>query len=133
MMRKRLTTSKKTSMNYWVIPIMKYRNGVPRPRVSSEYDVEAIIGTVCNYYKLSDDVLCMKSRKRVNVQARQICMYLIRKYTLLTLKETADRLGGRDHTTTIHSVQTIQDFISTNDPITEDIKEIIELLKFNKN
>ena len=72
---------------------------------------EKIIETVSNYYNIQIKDIKGKSRKRQFVKARFISMYLIRNNTELKLKTIGD-IVGRDHTTVIHSLQTIQNTIN---------------------
>lgn len=57
-----------------------------------------------------------KSTKRELSMRRQITAYCLKKITGKPLKEIGDELGGRDHTTMTHSIQTVIDLRSTNDP-----------------
>lgn len=118
-------------MNYWIVPIVKDKNVLNYPTVTPSYEAEEIIGTVCKFYGMDDWELCSKTRTTRLVQARQICMYLIKKHTTLSLKTIAHRLGGRDHTTAIHSIQHLKGLIDVDDPIVQDITAIVQLLKFN--
>ena len=47
----------------------------------------------------------LQSRKRTRsiVLPRQICMYLARSLTMLSLEEIGGYFGGRDHTTVLHA------------------------------
>jgi len=59
-------------------------------------------------------------RKREVVLARFIVVYLIRDMygSSVSLKTLGMCLGGRDHSTIIHAIQTMEDLIKTNDRIT---------------
>ena len=48
---------------------------------------DRIIDVVAGYYNLTTDEMLAKSRKRYIVQARQITMYFLKKYTKLSLKQ----------------------------------------------
>lgn len=52
-----------------------------------------------------------KSRKREFVQPRFVAMKLAKEYTKDSLVKIGNYFGGRDHTTTIHAIQTINDYI----------------------
>lgn len=89
-------------------------------------DMENIIAIVLNKKNLTEESLITKSRRRELVYARQLCMYLVHKYSRVTLRTIGERLGGRDHTTVIHSKQTVMDLMYT-DPV---IKQEVEDLQF---
>ncbi len=72
---------------------------------------ETIIEKVSEYYKIQIKDIKGRSRKREFVKARFISMYLIRNNTSLKLKTIGD-IVGRDHTTVLHSLQTIQNTLS---------------------
>jgi len=71
---------------------------------------------VCRASGISTDKLFIKSRKREYVLARHICMYLAKKLGLKpSLEAIGSHYGGRDHTTAIHAIGNINDFIDTRD------------------
>jgi chromosomal replication initiator protein len=72
---------------------------------------ETIIEKISEYYKIQIKDIKGRSRKREFVKARFISMYLIRNNTSLKLKTIGD-IVGRDHTTVLHSLQTIQNTLS---------------------
>lgn len=56
-----------------------------------------------------------KTRKQEVVFARNVCMYLLKKFTRLSLKEIAQYLGAIDHSTVIHGLKRLQDLMDTED------------------
>ena len=71
---------------------------------------------VCRASGIKTDKLFIKSRKREYVLARHICMYLAKKLGLKpSLEAIGSHYGGRDHTTAIHAIGNINDFIDTRD------------------
>jgi chromosomal replication initiator protein len=69
--------------------------------------VELIQQTVADYFKLSQDALRGKSRKKEIAHARMIAMYLMTELTEHSLKTIGGFFGGRDHSTVIHARDTI--------------------------
>ncbi len=51
-------------------------------------------------------------------------MYLVRKYTQYSLEETGGFFGGRDHTTVMHSVKTIERLRQTDSGFARQIEQI---------
>jgi chromosomal replication initiator protein len=53
----------------------------------------------------------LKSKRRTNtiVLPRQVAMYLCRSLAALSLPETGNFFGGRDHSTVIHAIKTIEE------------------------
>jgi hypothetical protein len=74
--------------------------------------------------------LLTRSRKREIVELRMMFCYLARsmKYNLGTI---GDKLGGRDHTTVIHCVNTFVDLIETNEQFRNKFQEILIHIKQN--
>ncbi|RQO32332.1 chromosomal replication initiator protein DnaA [Taibaiella sp. KBW10] len=79
---------------------------------------------VCSYFKIDYDKLQSKTRTGDVVNARQIAMYLAKKFTKCSLKTIGDHFGKRDHTTVIHSVQKVEDFLKTDEKYRESFLEI---------
>lgn len=68
---------------------------------------DVIRAVVCEARGLSVRALSSRSRARDVTVARQLAMYLCRKYTDLPLTEIAVRLGRRDHSTVLHACEVI--------------------------
>jgi chromosomal replication initiator protein len=80
-----------------------------------DMSIEDIQRVVCEYFQIPDDLLRGKSRKQEIVYARQIAMFLSKEMTRYSLKSIGLHFGGRDHTTVIHAVQTIQNLLKNGD------------------
>ena len=74
--------------------------------ISEEHETitsDKIISGVCSFYKITKDKLLGKSKKKELVIPRQICAYLMCEIMNIPLVSIGEALGGRDHTTVIHS------------------------------
>lgn len=91
---------------------------------SRELTIESIQKMVCEHYNIPYDKLLMKTRKREIVQARQITMFLAKKFTKSSLKNIGEHFGGYDHTTVIHSCQTVEDLMDTDTEYRERIDDL---------
>jgi chromosomal replication initiator protein len=80
----------------------------------TEISIDSIQAMVCEYFDLPVDLLRASTRKREVVQARQISMYFAKKMTKYSLKAIGEYFGGRDHSTVIHSCQTVEDLMETD-------------------
>ncbi|WP_038038228.1 chromosomal replication initiator protein DnaA [Thermorudis peleae] len=69
---------------------------------------EAVLDTICRYYRISTADLVGPGRRRDIVVPRQVAMYLLREELGLSLVEIGQRLGGRDHTTVLHGIEKIE-------------------------
>lgn len=91
---------------------------------SKEITIDTIQKMVCEYFDVPYDKLLQKTRKREIVQARQITMYLAKAFTKNSLKTIGEHFGGRDHTTVIHSCQTVKDLMDTDTLFKESVVEL---------
>jgi chromosomal replication initiator protein len=91
---------------------------------SKEITIDTIQKMVCDYFDVTYDKLLQKTRKREIVQARQISMYLAKAFTKNSLKTIGDHFGGRDHTTVIHSCQTVKDLMDTDTSFRESVMDL---------
>ncbi len=66
-----------------------------------------IIAVVARYYRLPQKLLKSSSRKQAVVSARAVAVYLARELAGTSYEQIGRALGGRDHTTIMHSYQTI--------------------------
>jgi chromosomal replication initiator protein len=93
---------------------------------SKEITIDNIQKMVCEYYDVAYEKLQQKTRKREIVQARQITMYLAKAFTKNSLKTIGEHFGGRDHTTVIHSCQTVKDLMDTDSVFKENVIELTQ-------
>jgi chromosomal replication initiator protein len=91
---------------------------------SKEITIDTIQKMVCDYFDVPYDKLLQKTRKREIVQARQITMFLSKAFTKNSLKTIGEHFGGRDHTTVIHSCQTVKDLMDTDNLFKESVLEL---------
>ena len=69
-----------------------------------------------------------KSRKREIVQARQVTMFLAKKYTNNSFSRIGTIVGRKNHATVLHACKTVQDQIEVSESFRSDIKEIERIL-----
>jgi chromosomal replication initiator protein len=75
---------------------------------SKEISVKSLAKAVSDYFKIDLEQLKSKRKTAELVRARQIAMYLCREYTSNSLKSIGEEFGGRDHSTVIHAITTIE-------------------------
>ena len=69
---------------------------------------------VASFFGISVQDLCSKKRTKGIVRPRQIAIYLCRIFTDESLLEIGRGFGGRDHSTVLHSIATIEDQLASN-------------------
>lgn len=91
--------------------------------------VDSITEAVCNHFRLQPDQLRSKRKTADLVRARQMAMFLCRKYISTSLKAIGEKFGGRDHSTVIHALTSVQEGMKIDLSIKADIDKIEESLK----
>ncbi|WP_226390955.1 chromosomal replication initiator protein DnaA [Penaeicola halotolerans] len=97
--------------------------------IDTEVGIDFIQKTVSDYFKIDLKDLKDKTRKKEIVTARQIAMYFAKEYTNHSLKSIGYHFGGRDHSTVIHAVQTVNDLIDTDHTIRNAVAELKKKFK----
>lgn len=82
--------------------------GEPEQRATGGPSIQTIIETITDFYSVRVADLQSKRRQRSIAQPRQVCMYLARRFTRHSLEEIGGYFGGRDHTTVMHAVKTVE-------------------------
>lgn len=90
---------------------------VPKEKVSPE----KVFDIVSTHFSVSKKALMSHVRARSVARPRQILMYLLRTELGLPFDEVGKVVGGRDHSTVIHAVDTITNLASHDPKIREDI------------
>lgn len=96
---------------------------------SRQLSIEEIKQEVSSYYNQTVDSLSAKTRKHEVVLARQMCMYLAKQLTQMSLKSIGMHFGGRDHTTVLHSCQQILNYIDTDRKVRQDVEFLKKALR----
>ena len=94
--------------------------------------VDDILEKVCHHYGVTQQQVFSKSRKRDYVQVRQISMYLAQKYTKMPAGRIGQLIGKRDHSTVIHSCNTIEKRLKIDTTFSDEIRSIENSFKLKK-
>jgi chromosomal replication initiator protein len=89
---------------------------------------KTIIDRVAAYYDLQAADICGAKRDKEIVVPRQVTMYLMREELALSFPKIATAIGGRDHTTAMHSVSKIEKLVEVDENLRGDIAAIRERL-----
>ena len=91
--------------------------------------IDNIQKTVADYYKMKVADLFSKKRTRAIARPRQLAMWLCREVTSHSYPEIGDAFGGRDHTTVIHAVKTIDSLRLKESELNHDLHVLLQVLK----
>ncbi|MEK9143341.1 MAG: chromosomal replication initiator protein DnaA [Patescibacteria group bacterium] len=95
-----------------------------RPQSARRVAPNEIMERVASYYGIKTTTIKSPKRDRPVARPRQVIMYLCKTELGLTLKDIGGLLGGRDHTTIMHGVETITRELSVNERLRGDIEGI---------
>jgi chromosomal replication initiator protein len=94
--------------------------------------IDDILEKVCKHYGVSQQTVFSKSRKRDLVLVRQISMYLAQKYTKMPASRIGQLIGGRDHSTVLHSCSAIEQRLKVDQAFVEELNSIEHSFKLKK-
>jgi chromosomal replication initiator protein len=95
----------------------------------SKISLDDIIETVAEYYKIPVNKIREKDRRKEVAHCRQVGMYIAKTVTDFSLKTIGLNFGGRDHSTVIHSIKSIEKNKFSDQSLINDIEYIIDSLK----
>ena len=96
---------------------------------NKELSIEKIQEKVCRFFNLEESLVQTPSRKREIVQARQITMFLAKKYTSASFSRIGKVVGGKDHATVLHACKTVKDQMDINKNFRSTVEAIEETLR----
>ncbi len=86
--------------------------------------VEDIVTHVAHYYNITEASIYEKTRKKEVVKPRQVVMYIMREDFGISYPTIGQHLGGRDHTTVIHSCEKMRVDVLNTPALQREIDEI---------
>ncbi|KQN06554.1 chromosomal replication initiator DnaA [Sphingobium sp. Leaf26] len=91
--------------------------------------VDEIQKACAAHFKIDPSEMRSKRRARAVARPRQVAMYLAKKMTPRSLPEIGRIFGGRDHSTVIHAVRTIEALRESNPDMDADVRALQRLLE----
>ena len=91
--------------------------------------IKDVVKLVSEYYKLEESSVYEKTRKKEIVKARQIVMYLLREDFNVSYPLIGQKLGGKDHTTVIHSCLKVKNDLKTDPQLLQELEQIRIMFK----
>ena len=90
--------------------------------------VDEVVRRIAQYYEVAEKSIYEKTRKKEVVKPRQIIMYILREEFSVSYPSIGEKLGGRDHTTVIHSCEKIKEEIKSNAALEQELDHIRALI-----
>lgn len=97
-------------------------------RPSKGVSVEEVVRRIAQYYEVAEKSIYEKTRKKEVVKPRQIIMYILREEFNVSYPSIGEKLGGRDHTTVIHSCEKIKDEVKKSTSLDQELEHIRTLV-----
>ncbi|MFA5932099.1 MAG: chromosomal replication initiator protein DnaA [Candidatus Paceibacterota bacterium] len=91
--------------------------------------IKDVVKIVADYYKLEEASVYEKTRKKEIVKARQIIMYLLREDFSVSYPLIGQKLGGKDHTTVMHSCVKIKADLKNDSQLIQELEQIRIMFK----
>lgn len=111
------------------VSLLEVRNFIKasaRPKKSVA--VKDIVKIISDFYSIEEESIYEKTRKKEVIKPRQIIMYILREDYNISYPSIGQKLGGRDHTTVIHSCEKIKVDIKEDQALFQEINQIRDLL-----
>ena len=101
-------------------------------KATRTFSGDYVVNCICNYFDLKKAIIMGKGRQKDIVHARHICMYLVRSELGMSYPEIGALLGGKDHTTIIHGVKTVERELAKNENLRNELSQIRSILYTEK-
>ncbi|HPS21476.1 MAG TPA: chromosomal replication initiator protein DnaA [Candidatus Paceibacterota bacterium] len=91
--------------------------------------IKDVVKTVSDYYNIEEASIYEKTRRKEIVRARQVVMFLLREDFNVSYPLIGQKLGGKDHTTVIHSYLKIKSDLKNEPQLQQEVEQIRTLFK----
>lgn len=97
----------------------------PKKNVS----IKEIVKLITDFYSLDEASVYEKTRRKEIVKTRQVIMFILREDFNVSYPLIGQKLGGKDHTTVIHSHLKIKNDLKTDQTLVDEVEQIRILFK----
>jgi chromosomal replication initiator protein len=115
---------KNRDLNLNEIKYLLKNSAKPKKNVS----VKEVVKIVSDFYNTDEESIYNKTRRKEVVKPRQVAMYILREDFNISFPSIGEKMGGRDHTTVIHSYEKIKEDIKTNSLLAQEIHQLRTML-----
>ena len=107
------------------VKILLKNNIKPKKNVA----IKDVVKIVADFYNLEESEIYEKTRRKEIVKARQVVMYVLREDFNISYPLIGQKLGGKDHTTVIHSHLKIKTDLKNDSGLFQEIEQIRVMFK----
>jgi chromosomal replication initiator protein len=97
-----------------------------KPKKNSS--TKEVIKTIAEFYGITEGEIYEKTRKKEVVKPRQVVMYILREDFDVSYPTIGEKLGGKDHTTVMHSYEKVKEELKTDSSLVREISQIRSML-----
>ncbi|OHA91583.1 MAG: hypothetical protein A2758_00535 [Candidatus Zambryskibacteria bacterium RIFCSPHIGHO2_01_FULL_49_18] len=90
--------------------------------------VKDVVRIISDFYNIKEESIYEKTRHKEVIRPRQIIMYILREDFNISYPSIGQKLGGRDHTTVIHSCEKVKNDIKEDQTLLDEISQIRNLI-----
>ncbi|PIQ67057.1 MAG: chromosomal replication initiator protein DnaA [Candidatus Zambryskibacteria bacterium CG_4_9_14_3_um_filter_40_16] len=99
-------------------------NAKPKRAIS----VKEVVKIVADFYQIPEENIYEKTRRKEIIKPRQVAMYILREDFSISYPSIGQKLGGRDHTTVIHSCEKIKGCLLNDAVLNQEIGQLRSLI-----
>lgn len=96
-------------------------------KTKKNISIPDIVKIIANFYNIEEEYIYQRTRRREVVRARQIAMYILRENFNISFPLIGQKIGGRDHTTVIHSCYRIKNDLKKNNTLEQEINQLLAM------
>jgi chromosomal replication initiator protein len=97
--------------------------------IKKTVSVQEVVKLIAGFYGIDEATIYEKTRRKEVVRPRQVIMYLLREDFRISFPTIGEKLGGRDHTTVIHSCEKIKRDVQVDSILSNELHQIRLMLK----
>lgn len=97
-------------------------------RPTKTVSIKNVVSKVAEFYGIDEESIYEKTRRKEIVRPRQVIMYILREDFNVSYPAIGTKLGGRDHTTVIHSCEKIKREVNEDSVLAKEIQNVRGLL-----
>jgi len=86
--------------------------------------VKEIVKVVCDFYNIEEAFVYEKTRRKEVLKPRQIAMFILREDFNISYPTIGQKLGGRDHTTVMHSCEKVKIDMKNDLSLMQEVDQI---------
>ena len=90
--------------------------------------IQEVVKIISGFYNIAEENIYKKTRKKEVVKPRQLIMYILREDFQTPYPTIGSKLGGRDHTTVIHSYEKIKRELKSDSDLVREVEQIRSML-----